>query len=392
MSSTFDSPTTIYDRLQGNLSSTSSITRFTPGSKARTLLAGFADEISRAQSISDANLMRSTLAGATGVYLDFIGEIFGVTRSRSSKASTESGATIQIAAPSGKTFGELNGGSDISIPTGTIIQSSDGGIRYMLSAITLDANESYAETSGTSLSTGSSSNVENGVLNTLLFTRYAAYPSLKLITRNSSAILNGSDTETDDVFRYRILNAIPAAATGNEASIRLAAMSDPGIADVLILNRYRGIGTVDIVLDTVYGTLSQATLSRAALAIRSKLSAGTSVEIRGPRLVGIQLEVTPTYYNGMSDADGIRTAVYEMLRDIPMGGSFSVGELIKVILSVDAVKSIGKPTAQLDDLILWRDSEVSGRYPTRVTASDVYLLQDERLVLEDTLESAIKVN
>jgi hypothetical protein len=63
-----------------DLTNNSIINRISPGSKARAILEVFSRNVGQAYQTFDTNLTRAFLSGATGTYIDLIGELVATPR------------------------------------------------------------------------------------------------------------------------------------------------------------------------------------------------------------------------------------------------------------------------------------------------------------------------
>ena len=391
----------IIERAITSLKENSQITRFTPGAKARTLLAIVATEIEKLEETLSSNIVLSLLSGAGGIYLDFLGELVGVQRSVRSAASVSAAdQSLRILPPDGLTFGDLNNGQAIIIPPGTLISSADGTVRFnTLLRASLLAPDNEFFIAARALKVGPTGNVPKGVLTELGFTGYSKYPVQKLRVENLSSIQSGNVTESDAFYRYRISNALLSAETGNLSAIRLAALTVQSVADVLPLPLYRGIGTADLLLDTVSGDVSPQTIESVTRAISRVQSLGTDILVRAPRLVGIELAVDVKYAKGLNSSDRsqvngfIRQALINFYKNVPLGGELFINSLSSIILQSDKrILDIGQPNKPLSEVILWRDSALTGgRRPSVVKEGNVSLMVDERLTLEGSQAEAIRI-
>ena len=172
---------------------------------------------------------------ATDTNLDLIGEIFGVPRLTQSTASVDIGDNnFEWYVRSG-TFGDINSGQDIVIPSGIYIYTAAGinGPIYVAVAVTCPAAASSQPFSATSLYSGSAGNAPADIFCTSNFTNYteSAYGSL-LVTDNYG-IVGGSDPETDANYRYRIQLKIQSPNRSNEAALRFQCLLIPGIQNVV---------------------------------------------------------------------------------------------------------------------------------------------------------------
>jgi len=390
----------IISRAINSLKENTQLTRFTPGAKARTLITILATEIDRLEQILSSNMVLGLVSGAGGIYLDFLGDLVGVQRQQKSTAVVTSGdQSVRIFVDEG-TFGDLNNGRSITIPAGTLISSADNQIRYttILDTILL-ADDTEVFIAARSLRSGPDGNIPRNVLTVLGFTDYAAYPNTLLKVENSSSIQSGVAVEQDDFYRYRIKNALLSAESGNLIAIRLAALSVQSIADVLIMPLYRGIGTLDILLDTVTGAVSDQILESVARAVDRTRSLGIDVLIRRPSLVGLELALDIKMARGLSSADKIlvtntvRDTVSSLIAAVPMGGELSINSISAAVLSSDRrIVDVGAPGRPFSELILWRDSAITGaRRPAILRNSNIILGNDERLTLEGQGSQAIRI-
>ena len=391
----------ILKRATESLSRSSQITRFSIGSKARSLLGIMASEVERMEDIVSANMVLSLLNGASGVYLDFLGDLVGLPRNQATAAGVSASSQIvRVYTPSGQTAGSMNRGQPIRIPGGTVISSSDGNYRYTsTSSVIMEANESEVYVPAQSIVFGEDGNITAGTLTVLDFTDYIAYPNLILQVENLSSIEGGSSEETDAFYRYRISNALLSAESSNRTSVRLAILSVPAVSDLVILDLFRGIGTGDIIVDTTTGSVSDLTLRQAQVAVSQVSAIGMDIRIRAPKLVGLEVTVTPKYASGTSSAEknrartAIRNAIADLVSQIPLGGTLYINDIAFAAKKAhDSIVDIGRPNRPLDDVILWRDSTISGRAPIQLQPNkDIELKVDQRLALESSLIDAIRI-
>ena len=138
------------------------------GGKARAFCDIVGDKIGEMETKEFLNLGETLIHYATGENLDFIGEIFGVYRLGAQVASIAQGDTnFKFYATGGKTFGDINSGSDITVPAGTLIMTSaDAGPIFLTDTLfTLRAADKEQSVSAYSVSPGSSANAAAGVFN-----------------------------------------------------------------------------------------------------------------------------------------------------------------------------------------------------------------------------------
>lgn len=391
----------IVGRAARQLASNTQITRFSPGSKAKTLLGIIASEIESLENRSNANLILSLVTGASGPYLDFLGELLGVSRQSSSPSSaSEASEIVQISTPEGLTAGDLNGGASITIPGGTIVESSDGVYRYTTTGtVVFDSTESSVSVGVRSLRAGRENNIAAGTLDVLRFEGYVTFPSTQLIVQNLAAIENGSDVQLDDLYRFRIQNSFISAEKANRMAVRLAALSVPAVSDVVLLDLFRGVGTADLILDTETGQVSPQTIEQVRSKLFDTVALGMDVRIRAPKLIGLEVTVRPRYTTGASAVQkqqantAIRQAISNLVATVPIGGGLEINDIGFAAKEASPfIVDIGRPNQPLDRVVLWKDSVISGRSPLIVsTTRDIELALDQRLTMEGPLSSAVRI-
>ena len=393
---------TILERAMKQLVTNTKITRVSPGSKARTILAIISNEIERLENILNANTVLSLVNGAQGIYLDFIGELVGLERGQRSASNVSSlSQNVRVYVDTGLTFGDLNNGSNITLTPGTLISSANNEFQFATrERIPLYSGDSEAFLSVRSLKPGAAGNAPRGSLTKISFEAYATYPSPSLKVENLSGIENGSEEDPDSLYRYQITNAFLSAEAGNYNAIRMGLLGLNAVADTIIMPLARGVGTADIILQTTSGEVSGATIEEANRIVEITSSLGTDIRIRKPFLIGLELGLQIKYQKGVSFTEKqqinnkVRDALAKIVLGIPMGGSIDIPSLARVIFrSDDRIIEVGTHAEPLTDIILWRDSIISSSRAPLVLFNNgkIELSADERLVLEGSLAQAIKI-
>jgi len=390
----------IVRRSIAELQSSTRITQMTRGSKARSLLEALAREVVTLEESTLAAIMLSFVGSAEGYYLDFIGDIFGISREASAPAEVRAGAQVmRVSAPASLKFGDLNGGAPIVVPAGTRITSVDNAYRYQtVGTVTLRPLDTESFLHIQSMLVGSGSNTPAGTLTQTTFTGYTQSAQTKLVLYNTAAISNGRDIETDSFYRNRVMNEIRSIVAANEVAITMAALSVPGVADIAILNLNRGVGTADLIVDSVTGEVSEAMRQQVQLAINEKSALGVHIVARAPRLIGLEVSLSVRLRSGTSEVDksqavsAIRASIFAMVRETPLGGSISVNAIAALVLgSSGFIVDIGTPNKPVDEVVLWRESAMFGSTPVVVTEIDYLLAPTERLTMKGVPSKSVKV-
>lgn len=254
---------------------------FDADSKVQALIDAFSDQLYQARQESLTLYSARQLSQATGDALDQLGLQKGVPRLNELFAevlNTEQNLAFYV--ESG-TFGDLNTGSDFTLPVGTIVRTepnqNDLGkqISYKLTqALTCNAAENITYASIQAVASGRESNVGASTIISHDYTAISGYQNLKVI--NFYSILNGRDKESDTQYRYRISQYYGTLATTNQTKAQLSALTIPGVLDTRIIEGYYGIGTVGVV---VLGP-EQETTQNILRAVQNRLDSISSTGVR----------------------------------------------------------------------------------------------------------------
>lgn len=193
-------------------------------------LAGLSHELhGRIDWIED----QTNLLYCTGAQLDLYGQIYGTPR----KVATRASGTITCTGSNGSV-----------IPVNTIFQHADGTQIISTAAATISSGT--ATVSVNAVTVGVSSDKAAGQPFTL-FNSVAGVATNAVVV----SLTGGTDIETDDLYRGRLLNIIQAPAMGgNINDYAVWAKQIPGVTRVWVNPNGRGIGTVDVrfLMDNTY--------------------------------------------------------------------------------------------------------------------------------------------
>lgn len=184
---------------------------------------------------------------------------------------------------------------------------------------------------------GSAGNVAVGTI-TQLVSPVAGLASLT----NLAATSGGTEVETDDEYRERILLEMASAAGGgNVADYRKWALEEPGVGHVTVVPLSTGPGTVAVVITDAANnpvpagvvTSLQSRLDPVAAQGAGQAPIGAAVTVSTPTLLAVNVTATVTYVAGYSK-DGA-------------GGTIAIGQAI-----TDALAQYIDNLAPGDDVIL----------------------------------------
>lgn len=370
------------------------IKQLAPGGKARAFADIVGDMLANVEANAYLNISNSLLPFATGSALDLIGDIYGVSRIGEQTATVISDdLNLQFYVRSG-TFGDINGGQDINIPSGVIITSAanSGPTFSVVSNVTLPAAASSVPFNAISKFIGAAGNIPASVLSKHNFTNYKDSRFGSLLVSNDFGIIGGRDTETDDSFRFRINLKIQSRAGANEAALRFAILQIPGIQDI-IFKAQSGTFTC-----YVYGISPQVPTSLLQL-VQDQINKTAAFPLVGlavtPNLIGISLTTDVQFVNGVSSEDKtsiIQTAVAAAetyINNIAIGSPLIINELASIILNSDKrILDIGEPNNEIPDIFIWRSRADDTRYSRFLVANYTPSI-GERIVVESSIATPI---
>jgi uncharacterized phage protein gp47/JayE len=277
------------------------ITTILPGSKLFQMAESIALESTVSEDIINNYVKENSLATATGYTLDSIGEnFFGIKRLVSvSPSITSTMKALKFYTNNGVAFGEINRSSsgtvqDIVVPEGTQITGSYNGTSYTFrisKTITLSStsNIAYADAE---MSNGDNKIIPANTLTTHSFTEYTNAASKLLLVTNVVSIGSGRDSETDDNYRYRLINSIKANSSSSYFGIKNDIITIPGISNVEIINGAYGGGTFAVFVQGTTPITSDELIETVKDQLSSIVPAWCTYTVNKPRYFGLTMTVS----------------------------------------------------------------------------------------------------
>lgn len=259
----------------------------------------------KSEVISALNDMQ--VSSASGTALDSLGlSMYSLPRKIANRANTRGElSNVYFYCNSNKTFGEVNAGNDITIPTGTLISVIDDfDTREILYRTTedktlgRDLGREYVKVEA--VSPGEFYNVETGSLIFHNFTNYSDSIYKELQVSNRYPIVNGADEESDELYRNRIINHLKTIGTNSADYYKYQSLRIPGVVDVRIIPSYYGIGTIGLLPITDGLTVSPSIMANLRSNISSSKVLGQRLEFINPILVKINIDLTVIISKGLS--------------------------------------------------------------------------------------------
>ena len=326
------------------LASKTKIRAFMPGSIARSMLETYNEVAVEIHSALNVDIVNSLISSSYGSRLDEIGILVGEPRKLSNYAIGY--VTISIDPLSGKTLSDLiailetaTGSSytSITIPMQTEVSNDDGTKTYNLTT-SVDISDTPVNVDVLSYNVGSGGNADSGVIKRFTSLSTDLTPILSyLIVTNPVPIDSGQEDETDENYRYRIINRFNTAVKANDMAIRLAALSVPGVANVYLRNYEYGIGSTGLFIVSESPIVSQGILNAVQAAVNSVKSASEIVVVSSPTYKAIKMQIrlqfTPDTHVGDKDiiVDQTTTNVINYVNNLGLGKEVVMTEVDRIV-------------------------------------------------------------
>lgn len=341
------------------LEDNTSLTNFSPGSVIRSILEVMANQVSEQYDIMNANLLQTYVSTATGTALDNIGTLFGLVRTQARRAqdTTHTNFRFYLDPTTGFTAGELASiqyaeniaagitnnnvtATSFTIPRGTVVKN--GAIEFSITeAVTLTDDETEAGVPIVAAGFGEGYNAPAySITQYTLNSREFATIRLYLRCENKQSLSNGQFIEDDTHFRARVVGAHISAGKANETAIRLAALSIPGVSDVLVEEFSAGIGTFSLYVISDTPIPSDGLLNAVAQAVRFDKALGIEAIVTRPEYAGFEITIALDYLptTQASEKTNIKSVVGKeaelYINNLGIGGEFIANELTSRVLGV----------------------------------------------------------
>ena len=229
---------------------------------------------------ADWALAQSFPQTAAGEYLDRHAALRGLAR----KAGEKAHGVLRFRM-------DLTREDDVSIPAGTVC-STAGLVRFVtLEDAVIAAGSLYADAPAQAESAGSAGNAAVQTVTVLT----QAPVGVAGVT-NPAAFSGGSDGETDEALRQRVLDSFVRLPNGaNAAFYEQRALSHAGVRAVSVIPRESGIGTVGVVIAADGGIPDAALVAEVQADIQKVREIAVDVTVRAPtaQVVNVTAKLKP---------------------------------------------------------------------------------------------------
>jgi len=196
---------------------------------------------------------------------------------------------------------------------------------------------------------GSNSNVGPGELSRYILPSNTTLQNIVdyVIVSNSTVIDSGSDVESDDDYRFRIINAFQDSAKANKIAVKLAALSVPGVIDAYVTNFYNGIGTFNVSIVSESPIASEGILAAAQEAVNQVTAAGIRATVDAPEYEAAHMKIVVSFKRTATDGDkstitnNINSVIVDLINNLDIGSPLIVNNVIATAFAVsDLIQNV----------------------------------------------------
>jgi len=385
-----------------DLSANAAIANLSPGSKARAVVEAIGTVVGTVAADISIGMINTLLPNASGPTLDLLADMVGLQRLPEVRARVESGdANLKYYVKTG-TFGDINGGSAITVSAGTEIRSGSSRGRadatmIQRAAVVLPAGSSSAYFSADQIGEVRARGIAANALQRHDYVGYVDAAFQSLLVQNEKGVA-GRPLESDQNLRFRIANRLQSAASSNQVAIRLAALLVPGVNDIRIIPNKSGIGSYDVVVFGSSQVVSNSVVQQVQNQINRHQAVGTRGIAIGPRLVGLTMRIRLRFKDGAkageknAAANAARQAIRAFVTEIEPGGTFILNSIVRAVLGAHPViQDLGSPNQPFDQILVWRNtSSRDGRF-SRNLRQNLKVREDEELLIEYSVDTPIEI-
>ena len=316
----------IYERMRAAFAEE---TGFVPndGCDMMVRLYALAAEVQSLLAQADWVLDQSFPQTAQGKYLDYHAETRALTRLPAAKAA----GVLRFSAPSAAV-------TDYEIEAGSVAMTT-GGVRFETTEkATLQKGETYVDVPARAVEAGANGNAIAGAVHVM-----AVYPVGITRCENPEAFSGGSDEESDEKLRERVLESYRRLPNGaNAAFYEQEALRFPNVAAAKAVGRARGIGTVDVYVSTHGGAPEEELLGEISAALQKKREIAVDVAVKVPTEKSIDVAAELEAEQGWTMreiTDAAQEALQAYFTGERLGEPVYRAKLASILYSVPGVKN-----------------------------------------------------
>ena len=229
--------------------------------------------------------------------------------------------------------------SPLTVPAGTVCTTA-GLQRFVTTAeAVIPAGSLSGDAPAVAESAGAGGNVAAGTI-----TRMPLMPTGVSACTNPAAFTGGSDAESDEDLRARILDSYALLPNGaNAAGYVEQALACEGVAAAVVVPRANGVGTVKVVIASPEGLPEAALLETVEARLQSAREIAVDVTVAAPTEVPVTVTGTITPREG-ADTETVlaaaEAAVKGCFSGTQLGKNVRLAALISAVMACDGVENV----------------------------------------------------
>lgn len=314
-------------------------------SSVNILSEAVASELSFLRNVFTTEINQKEISNASGRLLEELAyNMYRITRvpARYSKIYYED-KNLHFYVEQG-TFGDINSGNDITIPKGTVVSvgsSMDGeDIYYEIDEeYVLPKGNNFFYCSATASEAGSNHNVSEESLRFHNFTGYTSVNSDSLKVSNKNAVVNGNDSESDSILKFRIANWLTASTNLNIDLITLKSLTMPGVNEVRVIPSYYGIGTVGVIVFSSGREMTRSSLELVSNRLSEMQLPGRNIIATEGIKVYLDFDILVYIKKGINTfrkariKDNIKREIFNLIKEKEFSNIISLNEISLIVQS-----------------------------------------------------------
>ncbi len=266
------------------------------------------------------------VATASGEALDRHAEQRGLTRHKGKKAV----GALYVSVEKPPEY-------DLVIPVGSVFTTSDGSLNFICTRnATIFRNTGACFVDIEAQYTGSRYNIQRDQITTVV-----TYFSTGIHVENSSALFMGSDDESDEELRSRIIESYRNPPDGfNAAYYKKLAESVEGVYSANVVEVSQGTGNINIYLAAKSNPAANDTVSRADALIQQHSIPGMTIHVYPAVTDTVSVRVSISIEDGYPSDTAIQeteAAIRQFFSEMRVGQPFITAALGSRIIAVSGV-------------------------------------------------------
>lgn len=147
------------------------------------------------------------------------------------------------------------------------------------------------------------------------------------------------EAESDDNYRYRIVNQILVGASANKTAITLAALSVNGVDSVILIPFTKGAGSFELFVVNNEGKVNDEIISEVKQEVSKVVGYGINCSISEPKYKKINLNIKLMFKNNLKYVDkdqiieSVRKNIYQYINSLEIGKELLINQLNAIIMN-----------------------------------------------------------